>query len=110
MTNSMGDDNIIDYDLLEKRMTILEKRNSLERLINGLGIQGVGTKMARTLAEKFGTMDNLMQTTIEEFDAVDTIGETLANNLATAASVRTGSTPFSLRTIESSNAAALPES
>jgi DNA ligase (NAD+) len=59
------------------------RKNSLERLINGLGIQGVGTKMARTLAEKFGTMDNLMQTTIEEFDAVDTIGETLANNLAT---------------------------
>jgi DNA ligase (NAD+) len=59
------------------------RQNSLERLVNGLGIQGVGTKMARTLAEEFGTMDKLMQTSVEEFDAVDTVGETLANNLAT---------------------------
>lgn len=59
------------------------RNNSLERLINGLGIQGVGTKMARTLAEAFETMDHLMDATVEEFDAVDTVGETLANNLAT---------------------------
>lgn len=59
------------------------RQNSLERLINGLGIQGVGTKMARTLAESFGTMDRLMEASVEEFDAVDTVGETLANNLAT---------------------------
>ncbi|TLQ04802.1 NAD-dependent DNA ligase LigA [Pediococcus stilesii] len=59
------------------------RQNSLERLINGLGIQGVGTKMARTLAEAFETMDNLMKATVEEFDEVDTVGETLANNLAT---------------------------
>ncbi len=65
--------------LKEKRVNNLleaidnSRKNSLERLINGLGIQGVGTKMARTLAEKFGTMDNLMHTTIEEFDAVDTM-------------------------------------
>ncbi|KAF0494536.1 NAD-dependent DNA ligase LigA [Pediococcus acidilactici] len=59
------------------------RQNSLERLVNGLGIQGVGTKMARTLAEAFGSMDRLMEASAEEFDAVDTVGETLANNLAT---------------------------
>ena len=59
------------------------RQNSLERLVNGLGIQGVGTKMARTLAEAFGSMDRLMEASVEEFDAVDTVGETLANNLAT---------------------------
>ncbi|AEV94729.1 NAD-dependent DNA ligase LigA [Pediococcus claussenii] len=59
------------------------RKNSLERLVNGLGIQGVGTKMARTLAEEFKTMDNLMSASVEEFDAVDTVGEILARNLVT---------------------------
>jgi DNA ligase (NAD+) len=59
------------------------RQNSLERLVNGLGIQGVGTKMARTLAEAFKSMDALMGASVEEFDAVDTVGEILANNLAT---------------------------
>ncbi|GEP18789.1 NAD-dependent DNA ligase LigA [Pediococcus argentinicus] len=57
------------------------RSNSLERLVNGLGIQGVGTKMARTLAEEFKTMDAMMETSVEDFEAVNTVGGTLAKNL-----------------------------
>ena len=40
-------------DAIEK-----SKQNSLERLLFGLGIKEVGSKMAKTLARRFNTLDN----------------------------------------------------
>ena len=59
------------------------RENSLERLVNGLGIQGVGTKMAKTLAQSFDSMSKLQAASVEDFVAVDTVGDTLAHNLVT---------------------------
>ncbi len=57
------------------------KSNSLERLLFGLGISGIGDKTALLLAKKFKNMDTLMNTSFEEFSSVRDIGPTLAQNL-----------------------------
>ncbi|WP_412988975.1 NAD-dependent DNA ligase LigA [Pediococcus siamensis] len=59
------------------------RQNSLERLVNGIGIPGVGTKMARILAEHFVTMPALMAASAEQLTEIDAIGEILATNIVT---------------------------
>ncbi|MCT3524507.1 NAD-dependent DNA ligase LigA [Latilactobacillus curvatus] len=59
------------------------RQNSLERLLFGLGIRHVGAKAARLLAEHFLTMEALLGSDQEEIMLVDTIGETIADSLAT---------------------------
>jgi len=59
------------------------RQNSLERLVNGIGIPGVGTKMARILAENFLTMDKLTKASEEELTAIDAVGDILAANIVT---------------------------
>lgn len=59
------------------------KNNSLERLLFGLGIRYVGEKAAKTLAEHFETMDQLMQATKEELLAIQEIGEKMADAIVT---------------------------
>ncbi len=57
------------------------KNNSLERLIFGLGITGIGAKNAKLLASTYKTMDNLMQATYEDLVDIRDIGEILAQNI-----------------------------
>ncbi len=57
------------------------KNNSLEKLLFGLGISGVGSKTAKLLAEHFGNIDNLMNASIEELLAIKDIGEILAESI-----------------------------
>lgn len=57
------------------------KKNSLERLLFGLGIRHVGSKAAKLIAQKFETIENLMKATAEEVAAIDTIGMTIADSL-----------------------------
>lgn len=57
------------------------KENSLERLIFGLGIEGIGDKTALLLAKTFKTLDNLMTKTKEELLEIRDIGPTLALNI-----------------------------
>ena len=59
------------------------RHNSVERLLFGLGIRHVGAKVARLIAEHFGSLDAVMQATAEEISAVDTIGPTIGDSLAT---------------------------
>lgn len=59
------------------------RNNSLERLIFGLGIRHVGAKAAKILAVHFETIERLMQATKEEITSLDTIGDTIADSLAT---------------------------
>ena len=93
--------NIIDiYKLKDKKEELIElegfgsksvsnllisieesKNNSLERLLNGLGISGIGLKSARLLAKKYETMNNLMNASFEELLEIKDIGEVLANNI-----------------------------
>lgn len=57
------------------------KSNSLEKLIFGLGIRFVGEKAARLLAERFGTMDQLMTADQETLETVDEIGPKMAASI-----------------------------
>ena len=55
--------------------------NDLWRLINALGIRQVGEKAAKTLAQRFGTMDALAAAPEEELTAVDDVGPITARYL-----------------------------
>ena len=57
------------------------KKNSLERLLFGLGIPNVGSKTAKILAQKYETMDNLINANIEELTNIKDIGPVIANNI-----------------------------
>jgi len=59
----------------------VSKNNSLERLLFGLGIGGIGDKTALLLARTFKTMNNLASKTIEELQAIKDIGPILAKNI-----------------------------
>ena len=59
------------------------RHNSVERLLFGLGIRHVGAKVARLIAEKFGSLDAVMGASAEEIAAVDTIGPTIGDSVAT---------------------------
>jgi len=50
------------------------KSRGLERLLCAFGIRQVGTKAAKVLARHFGSMDKLMEATVEELTEVSDIG------------------------------------
>ena len=58
------------------------KDNSLEKLLFGLGVRHVGAKAAHTLAQHFGTMDQLMSATQDELLTVPEVGEKIADAIA----------------------------
>ncbi len=57
------------------------KKNSLERLIFGLGITGIGAKNAKLLASTYKTMENLSKATYDDLIDIRDIGEILAQNI-----------------------------
>lgn len=54
------------------------KSNSLERLLFGLGISGVGEKTAKVLAKEFKNIDDLMNASYERLIEISDIGEITA--------------------------------
>ena len=58
------------------------KNNSLERLLFGLGISGIGSKTAKILAKKYENIDNLMNASIEELQQIPDIGLILATSVS----------------------------
>ena len=65
---------------IEQSLTTL----SLDRIIGGLGIDGVGKITGRQLAEHFMTWEAFRQATLEDLLAVDQIGEIMARNILEA--------------------------
>lgn len=65
----------------EKLLTAIDRsrNNSLERLLFGLGIRHVGAKVARLIAQHFGTIEALMAAKQEEIAAIDSMGDIIAN-------------------------------
>ncbi len=59
------------------------KSNSMERLLFGLGIRHVGERGARILSEHFGSMDQLMQASLEELIEIHEIGDKMADAVVT---------------------------
>lgn len=57
------------------------KGNSLEKLLFGLGIRQVGNKMAKTLAKKFITIDNLRASSVEELNGISDVGPIIAKSV-----------------------------
>jgi DNA ligase (NAD+) len=54
------------------------KKAPLNRVLFALGIRFVGERTAQLLAESFGSMDSLMEATVEELEAVDEVGPRVA--------------------------------
>lgn len=59
------------------------RHNSVERLLFGLGIRHVGAKVARLIAEHFGSLDAIMAANEDEIAAVATVGPTIGQSVAT---------------------------
>ena len=57
------------------------KNNSVELLLTGLGIDHVGAKAARLIAQKYKNMAKIMTLTVQDLSAIDTIGMTIAESM-----------------------------
>ena len=57
------------------------KGRDLSRLIFALGIRQVGAKAGKTLAGHFGSLDALMNATLQELTLVEDVGEITAQNI-----------------------------
>lgn len=59
------------------------KSRDLENLISAFGIRHVGKKLAKVLAKKYKTLENLMNATEIDLTTKDDIGEIIANSIYT---------------------------
>ena len=57
------------------------KNKELYRLINALGIRHIGVKLAKALAKKYGSMDNLMKASVESLAMQEDIGLITAQSI-----------------------------
>lgn len=57
------------------------KKNSLEKLIFGLGIPHVGSKTAKILASHFHNIDNLINTKYDDLNNISDIGDIIAKSI-----------------------------
>jgi DNA ligase (NAD+) len=57
------------------------KSQSLQRLIIGLGIKGIGEVAARKLAQKYGDLDKISQADFDELQQLEGIGPNLAESI-----------------------------
>lgn len=67
----------------KKLLTAIEasKKQDLSRLIYALGIRQVGAKTGKILASSFGSMDALMEASIEELKETPDVGEITAESI-----------------------------
>lgn len=57
------------------------KENDLSRLLFALGIRHIGQKAAALLAKRFGSMEQLMESSAEEIAAIDGFGSIMAESV-----------------------------
>jgi len=57
------------------------KRQPLSRLINALGIRGVGEVMAASLANQYRNVDELLAASVEELQTVEGVGPNIAQSI-----------------------------
>ncbi len=57
------------------------KQNSFEKLLFGLGIRHIGSRVARTLAQEFGTMEKLIAAESEDLTVINEIGDKMADTI-----------------------------
>ena len=59
----------------------ISKSMNLDKVIFGLGIKNVGSKVATSLCNKFNTIEEIMNASFEEIVSIDDIGEVIANSI-----------------------------
>ncbi len=59
----------------------VSKKNSLERLLFGLGIPNVGEKTAKMLAQRYENLDHLMEASYEELTNIPDVGPIIAKSI-----------------------------
>lgn len=59
----------------------VSKKRPLDRLLYGLGIRHVGEKAAYVLAERFGSLDKIMQAGVSDFRSIYEVGDVMAESL-----------------------------
>lgn len=57
------------------------KQNSLEKLLFGLGIKQIGSKMAKVLSKKYHSLNNIMNASYEELIEINDVGDIVAKNI-----------------------------
>ena len=57
------------------------KSNSLEKLLFGLGIKEVGSKSAKVLAQRFLSLEDLMNAKEDDLKAIKDVGDVMANSI-----------------------------
>ncbi|MGN6543585.1 MAG: NAD-dependent DNA ligase LigA [Aureliella sp.] len=57
------------------------KDRGMARLLAGISIRHVGTRVASVLAKKFGSIERLSQASVDELSEVDEIGEIIAQSI-----------------------------
>ncbi len=57
------------------------KKNSLERLLFGLGIRQIGKKTAKILAKEYRNIDNIIDASIEDLTNIKDVGEIIAKSV-----------------------------
>lgn len=57
------------------------KKNSLERLLFGLGIRQIGKKTAKILAREYRNIDNIIDASIEDLTNIKDVGEIIAKSV-----------------------------
>ncbi len=57
------------------------KQNPLEKVIASLGIRFVGSKVSKILAKHYGSLDNLMNASIDDLISIKDIGDAIATSV-----------------------------
>ncbi len=57
------------------------KQNHLSKLIFALGVRNIGQKAGKLLSDKFGSMEKLMNSTVEEICEIDGFGKIMAESV-----------------------------
>ncbi len=70
---------------IEKMLDSIEKskNNEMHQFINGLGISLIGAKAAKVLSSYFGSIDALIEASLEDLIGIDEIGEKMADSFVT---------------------------
>jgi len=68
---------------VEKLLVAIEnsKKQPLNKLLFGLGIRHVGAKVASVLASQFNTMDNIMNSSYDDFINIPVVGDKIARSI-----------------------------
>ncbi|MCR5307663.1 MAG: NAD-dependent DNA ligase LigA [bacterium] len=56
----------------------ISKSNNLDKLLFGLGIRHVGSKVSTIICKKFDTMDKIMEATFDDLNNIPDVGEIIA--------------------------------